>query len=515
MAITKIGAVLGTAALLLAFTGTAVAKPLPPPVVVAHSLVEATPQMFIDSTGTENMVWGSLSKQTDSFGDHYSAVAYARKAKGAKHFTQVKLTGIFDPQNPLIYQVSPGVLQILVNGFASSAAGASEGAFAWRSANDGKTWTVIDGTDLSSATLHGENIYINEQAMIAAPGGPIVYAGPDGVTGPIVQIKNDLSGYTTIAPLKVDILKNLLARSSAGTVFILGAGSTDASMTYQAGNNTGQMTVPSCAAGVVDVTKLAAGRSVAVVAMSGCGHTWARTISPSGTLGKLVNLGPATTSEPGVSVVAASDGHFTVAWTVPGGDLGVSHSSNGSKWTASRGAVPIATYGTGGTISTGVATWYSFGTGSDRTYQVANRVRALPLSETYRTPKPPSAHGIRAPRRAHFGSLAVTVPGKIAMKHFRKTGKVTIRLVDALTTRIPVSVSVTRTRGDTTYDIGSGGLTPKLTAGRAKTITLTCGSGAIVIGGTAAPGIDTHKGDLVVFSFGGRNPGLTVNARVA
>jgi hypothetical protein len=146
---------------------------------------------------------------------------------------------------------------------------------------------------------------------------------------------------------------------------------------------------------------------------------------------------------------------------------------------------------------------------------VPNKVDVLPLSETYRTPKPPSAQGIPAPRRGRFGSLAVTVPGKIALKHFRKTGKVTIRLVDALTTRIPASVSVTRIKGTTTYDICGGGLTPKLTAGHAKTITMTCGSGAIVIGGTAAAGVDAHNGDLVAFTFGGRNPGLTVNARVA
>jgi hypothetical protein len=514
MSIRRIGAVLGTAALALAVTGTAVAKPPPPPVVVAHSLVEGGPQMFIDSQGTENMVWGSLSSQTDSYGDHYYAVRYARKPKGAKHFTQVALTGIFDPQNPLIYQVSPGVLEILVNGFASSASGAAEGAFAWRSANDGKTWTVINGTDLNTATLRSENVYIYEQNMVAAPGGPIVYAGPDGTTGSIVQIKNDLSGYTTLVPLKVPIVRNSLARSSAGTVFVLGDNSTPTAMPYQAGNTTGSMPLPTCADGLNQI-KLMAGRSVAVVAMSGCGHTWVRTISPSGTLGKLVNLGAATSDEPWVSPVAGSNGEFTVAWIEPGGDMGVSRSSNGAKWTASRGAVPISMIGSQGTISTGVSSWYSFGKGSDPSYQVPTRVLALPLSDTYRTPKPPSAHGISHPRRGHFGSLAVTVPGKIALKHFRKTGKVTIRLVDAVTTRIPASVTVTRTKGDTTYDICGGGLSPKLKAGHAKTITMTCASGAIIIGGTAAAGVDAHKGDLVQFLFGGRNPGLVVNARVA
>jgi hypothetical protein len=198
--------------------------------------------------------------------------------------------------------------------------------------------------------------------------------------------------------------------------------------------------------------------------------------------------------------------------------MGVSRSSNGSKWKASRGPVPISLIGAQGSISTGVPSWYAFGSGSAISSgypEFGTKVRVLPLSDTYRTPKPPSARGIPHARRGRFGSLAVTVPGKIPLKHFRKTGKVTIRLVDAVTTRIPASVSVTRVKGDTTYDICGGGLTPKLTAHHAKTITMTCGSGAIIIGGTAAAGVDAHKGDLVVFSFGGRNPGLTVNARVA
>jgi hypothetical protein len=515
MAVRIVGVVLGAAGLVMGLTGPVLAKTLPPPIVVAHAPVASAPRMLIDSMGTENVVWTSISKQTDSYGDHYYSVRYARKPKGAKSFSQVELKGVFDPETPLLYQISPGVLQILVDGSASS--GGQEGTFAWRSTDDGKSWTVINGSALSTADLHNQGIYIYEQSMVVAPGGPITYAGSDGSSGPIVQVKNDLSGYTMIGTIDASLAngRTQLARSTSGAIFVATLGTTASSVAYQAGSKVGQISFPSCTSPDISFS-LAAGRSGAVLAATDCGRSWVRTISPAGKLGKLVTLGNAPADSAWVSATAASNGHFTVAWVESSGDLGVSRSSSGSTWKASRGAVPIAEDGAGGTISAGAQSWYLFQAGSDPSYQdVGSQVRAIPLSETYLSPKPPSAAGIHAPRRGHLGSLAGTAPGKVALKHWRSTGKVIVRVIDALSTKVTVGVSDTRVKKGTTYDICSGGKTVKLAANTPKTVALTCSSGAIVIGGTAGTGIDAHKGDLVQFSFAGRGTSFNLKGRVS
>jgi hypothetical protein len=92
--------------------------------------------------------------------------------------------------------------------------------------------------------------------------------------------------------------------------------------------------------------------------------------------------------------------------------------------------------------------------------------------------------------------------------------KVTLRLVDAIPDRISGSISVTRMSGTTTEDVCSGGALDKLAAGRVRTVTYTCGSSAIVIGGTVASGVAADQGDLVTFTFGGRNGTLTLTSRV-
>jgi hypothetical protein len=78
-----------------------------------------------------------------------------------------------------------------------------------------------------------------------------------------------------------------------------------------------------------------------------------------------------------------------------------------------------------------------------------------------------------------------------------------------------MSVSDSRTTKSETLEVCDGGSKAKLSAHRARTITLTCASGVIVIGGSSGSGVAARKGDLVQFTFSGRNGGLTVNARVA
>jgi hypothetical protein len=108
----------------------------------------------------------------------------------------------------------------------------------------------------------------------------------------------------------------------------------------------------------------------------------------------------------------------------------------------------------------------------------------------------------------------VTVPGKLSVRSFDATGKTTVRLVDALSDSISGSVSVSRTVRNTTEDVCDGGATTRLSPHRVRTVTYTCAGGAIVIGATVGAGVSANRGDLVTFSFAGRNGTLTLTGRV-
>jgi hypothetical protein len=498
---------------------------VPVPTRVAKTTQGEAPRVLVDSSGTVNVVWTGTAGH-DSFGDSYFAVKYARKPAGSKTFTQVTLPHIFDPDEPFLFQPSAGVLVILAQG------GTGDDVVGWRSTNDGKSWQIADTSALNASTLASKyQVYIQSDVLVAAPGGPILYASGTTDGADVVQVSNDLN-KVTITPVSTKaqaISPRWLARAASGATFLVAEGSTYSTVLFAVGSHDGQAKFPTCAPTHSPATSLsvAAGASSAVIAEAGCGRVWLRDVTAAGKVGPLVTLGAGaiqhgdlTIGAAWVDVVADRNNHFTVGFIRPGGDLGVAHSTSGSHWSIVKGSVPVASLnewdGQAPTISTGAATWYGDTLALDN---VTYAVRAIPLSTVYRTPKAPSGSGLRDPRRGELGSLAMTVPGKIALKSFRKTGRVKVKVVSAFTGRVLLSVGDSRTSKNTTIDVCEGGAKVKLTAHHARTITLTCSGGGIVIGGvatgrTASSQIDARKGDLVQFTMSGRNGGFTVNARV-
>jgi hypothetical protein len=498
---TQLGILVGVG-LMLAFAGSAVAS-VPTPTKIATTAAGNTPRVLVDDKGTVNVVWAAQA-------GNYFTVRYARKPAGAKHFTEVALPSVFDDSAPFIYQPSPGALRIIVEN------GTNSGVDALNSTNDGASWTEMDTTALNAGQFQTYNTYPNASELVDAPGGPIELAGDSGNV--VVQLNGNLTSVTPLATAQT-LSPEDIARTAAGATFLLGESSTG-ELPFQVGAVSGQLSFPVCAGASSGNPGLVAGRSVAVVAEISCGHVRTRTITAGGVVGPLVTIGASPgdagaerLGTSGVGLVADRSGNFTAAYLAPGGDLGVAHSSDGSHWTTAPGFVPVPNSADGSNvaISTGAATWLATTTATSNT---AYAVLALALSDTYRTPSAPSAQGIVDPRRGSLGSLAVTVPGKLALKSFRKTGQVTLRLVDAIPDHISGSISVTRKSGSTTEEVCSGGAVDKLAAGRVRTVTYTCGSGAIVIGGTVAAGVAANQGDLVTFTFGGRNGTLTLTSRV-
>jgi hypothetical protein len=507
---TQLGIVVGAALLMLAFTGSAVASALAPPITIAKTTVATPPRVLVDGRGTVSVVWSAATPS------NLFTLRYARKPAGAKHFTEVALPNVPDVDDtPFIYEASAGVLRIIDDVTGT--------VYAWQSTNDGVSWASMDTSGLNSPTLRANGIFILSQELVDAPGGPIAYAGSNGETGPVVQLNGGLTGVTTIATTTQALSGDKVARAADGTTFIIGAPTTPPEIPFQAGSVAGQLAFPPCTT-ATDNPTLVAGRSVAVVALAGCGHVWTRTITAAGAVGPVVTIGaspiPAgagTVGQPYVDLVVNRDDSFTAAYEQPGGDLGVAHSSDGSHWTSAPGSVPTATEvgapdGASPTISTGAATWFASTTA---TSNASYAVFGLPLSETYRAPSAPSGHGIADPHRGSLGSFAATVPGRLAFKSFRKNGQATVKLVDVIPGTVTVRIDVSRTAGNTTTDVCGGGGDVKLKAGRVRTLTLTCGSSAIVIGGSVGSGVAVEHGDLVSFGFVSRNGGLTLTSHVS
>jgi hypothetical protein len=514
--------VAGLSAVLTGTTLAAVSKmsvsKTAPPVLIGRGQggYSVNVQLLVDSHGTVNAVWQGTS------GSHYVA-KYARKTAKASSFTQVALPDGATPaasnNNPFIFQLSSGVLEIFVGNFDS-------GFAAWRSTNDGASWTTMDTTALNAFSPQG--IYLASSGMAQAPGGPVLYAGNDGdPAAEIVQMKSDFSGVTQIATNTAGFDYPELARALDGTLYMVGgAGSSDA-ITYQVGSATGTVTFP-CATGYGltpnadnGTETLAAGRSVAIVAFAGCKHVWTRTITPGGVVGPLTTIGSspriatsgvAFTGSPWVAVSADTRGGFTAAFVVPGGDLAVAHSSDGSHWTTAPGFVPVANWVTPDSrsyLSAGATTWYT----SDG--------EGLPLSDTYKQPPAPPASGVADPGKVHrLGSLAAVVPRAVALKSFRHDGETTMSVVDAIGG--PVTVSVADSRASKAEDliVCQGGIAKptKLAADKPQTLKLSCGAGGGITlggsGGTVSKAIDAHKGDLFVITINDRGQTLTLPVHV-
>jgi hypothetical protein len=422
--------------------------------------------------------------------------------------------------SPFIFEPSSGVLEIFVGDFDS-------GFAAWRSTDDGASWTTMDTTALNA--LDPAGIYIVSSGMTQAPGGPIIYAGDDGdPTAEIVQLKSDLSGVKQIATNTAAFNYPELARALDGTTYMVGgAGSSDA-ITYQVGSASGTVSFP-CTIGYGltpeaenGTQTVAAGRSLAIVAFAGCGHVWTRTITPGGVVGPLTTIGssprPAASGanpigQPWVAVSADTSGSFTAAFVVPGGDVAVAHSSNGSHWTTAPGFLPIQNWVSAdskSSLSAGATTWYTAdGMG-------------LPLSDTYREPPAPSTSGVADPGKVHrIGSLAAIVPRAVSLKSFRANGEMTMSVVDAIAGPVTVSVDDTRTSKAEELIVCQGGLAKptKLAPEKPQTLKLSCtaGGGAVVLGGsggTVSKAVDAHKGDLLAITITDRKQALTLPVHV-
>ena len=501
---------------MLACSGAAVASPRAP-TTIASSQLNGAPIIFVDSRGTVNVLWTS----TENGG--YPIVRYARERAGAKRFTQVALPNMPSTQgNPFIYEPASGVLEVVVT------VNGSVDLDAWTSPNDGVSWTHLPSTPLEKWEADG--LVLQASQFFPGPGGPLEYAGSTGATGPIVQLNSSLSQATTIGTDINGIIVEGLGRSADGTVFVLGAPSDSSAapgtLPFQAGTHTGELTFPCAGTAAAGGTSysMAVGRALAVVAFAGCGHVWTRTITAAGAVGSLVASGSGpvlnasgqgTNGSAWVRVVAARNGTFTAAYTVPGNDLGVAHSANGARWTTARGLVPAQganpVYGSARSLSQGTATWFgSSPQGSNQRYLV----QLISLSSTYRPPAAPSGRGIAAPRTGRLGSLAVTAPGRIARNSFQRTGKTAVTLVDARGGKVSAAISVTHVQGSTTYDICSGSTVATLSPGKVATITIPCSNGAIVIGGRVSSLPVVKRGYVVTFTFTGRNGAITVTSRI-
>ena len=215
---------------------------------------------------------------------------YARKTKHAKHFSQVKLPKLPKTTDPFLYQAAKGVLQIIVTYNSSDIE-------ALRSTDDGAKWKKMNTKKLDDPALKTQGIYLYSTDLATAPGGPIGYFEDDGVAGgKIYQLNENLTKITPVGSDTNGIIGLQLARSWHHTLFQLGvsnsAPSDPSKLQFQAGKHTGSIAFPKCANSSLH-DNLAAGKTVAVVAETGCGHVWTRTISPAGKVGALKTIGQA------------------------------------------------------------------------------------------------------------------------------------------------------------------------------------------------------------------------------
>jgi hypothetical protein len=488
-----------------------------PPTKVLSTTIGQQPTVLIDSKGTAILTYGGFAGR-DQFGGVFGEIRVARKSKGAKKFTPEKLPGEATNDNPFLFQPSAGVLELLVTGN-----GGLDPIEAWKSTDDGVKWTAMDTDYLNNASWRANSIYLHTSDLSDAPGGPILNAGNDGdPAAPIMQINPSLTKVTKVAEDTQTMYQQIFGQTPSGVTFQVGrdAANDPTSYPYEVdppagATHTGVATFPSCKTGESSNLSFAVGTSFGVMTQSSCGRVYARTISTSGALGKLTTIGAGPASNEATQVIADAHHHFTAVYVRPGGDLGVSHSVTGTKWTTSAGSIPDALGG-------GDAVQFSVSTGEAQviTYLLSNsqqtgyRIFTMPLADTYKPPKFPSAKGIHDPIRVRVGSFAAVLPGRIGGKGFRPHGRSTARVVDVLGGKPGISIEVDRPHKSETLELCSGGATKKLKPGQVTTLHLTCGSGAIVIGGTASSEIPVKKGDHVSYSISCRNGSLSATGKI-
>jgi hypothetical protein len=497
-------AVVGVSIMTATFAGSASASV---PTQVATSNNSEGPKILVDSKATVGIAWSAS-------GTSGSMIDFAREPKGSKRFTKVKLPAIANTDYPFLYQAGPGALQIIATQESGDFA-----QVAWRSTNDGKSWKIMNTAALNAASLHSAGILPQSQYLRYTNGGPAEYASDnDDPTGVAIQYNADLTKVTTIATNTQSLNFPQVGRTAAGVTYLMDTPSNSFNTdVFTVGSHTGQLSFPTCA-NAASRPRLAVGHSGAVAAYSACGHTYARTISTAGKVGKLVKIGPSLTAtgsagEPWLDVVADRGGHYTMAFTVSGGDLQVAHSSNGSRWTTTASRLVPTARGLGeqsnAVVSIGAATWYADTTSIINTTMFD--VRATSLGATYRVPKPPSAHGIAHPRRGRLGALAVVVPGKISVKAVEHSARIKVVVVNALSTQLSVSLALTSTTDQTVSYLCNPGTTVGLKADRAKLVTEICQVEDAQALTRSVPGTASAKAKKVVtFTFTGRNGTLTL-----
>jgi hypothetical protein len=146
----------------LGLSGTAAAQ-LPSPISLGGSQT-GTPVVFVDPTGTTNVLWTATGQGNLPF------TRYARRPAGATKFTTVAIPGMPSTSGQsFIYAPSSGTLEVIVtvNGPLDLAA--------WISHNDGVSWSQVPTTPLMK--WGGGGLYLQAALLHAAPGGPFEYAG--------------------------------------------------------------------------------------------------------------------------------------------------------------------------------------------------------------------------------------------------------------------------------------------------------------------------------------------------
>jgi hypothetical protein len=482
---------------------------VPAPTAIGKTGAPERPATLVDSKGTVSVVWLSDTNQ----------VEYARRPKGAKKFKLVRLPKMAnqDDNAPYIYQESPGTLVVIV-GFGTQ-------LYAARSTNDGVSWSTLSTAALEG--LYNDGTIISSDQLGQSPDGPVEYAGDNGAQGPIVRLDGNLSSVTNLGTALGNINFQHTTAAADGTAFEIGV-SASAEMApgdilYQAGASaTGDLSFPcktSADLSGVDSAIAPEGKG-AIVAFTGCGGVWTRTISASGGLGKIVRVGSGPTdnseySSTGVSWVglAADGSHLTLTYTAQGGDIGQAHSSNGTKWSAGHGYLPVTNSFDNvnryvPAVSIGTDSWFGY---LFQTSVNEYSVREVALTSAYRQPGYPSSKGIPGATHARLGSEAVTFANHPSLKAFRRTGKYTLRFAAGVADSVAVSIVVETPEQGGEFVNCSAQKTAKLKRGKVETVTIRCANDSYATAKMAAPDV-TKKSHLTV-SLPGRNGTITLHPK--
>jgi hypothetical protein len=428
------------------------------------------------------------------------AIMVGRKAKSGTRFTTHKLGTLALSGVP--YLGRPGGGTALV---AMVVDGNTQALDAWRSSNDGTSWTRMDLTALNGQ-LAAAGLWPAGGSVVDIGGATYaqVYATATS-TSEIVTLPASLDSYTVVQSSPANSALSIAA--GGGTVFSIQNAPT-ATIPFTAGTHDGSITFP-CADNLVGNVQVVGTTSGAAAIATGCGAVYARSISPTGALGKAVKIAAAPGGKlangyaTGHVAVASIGGTAHVLFSDPSADLRMASTRNGTTWTVGKGLVPMVAGGgatDGGPIpalSGGTASWLVAETTTSATTAA---VLAAPTSATYQPPSYPSKRGLGKSAHARLGSFAATAPVAFSHKQF-KSGRddaVSVHVHSALNDTITVNVTVEQVSSQTIEILYGSTATQKVKAGKAASITAkNYPSGSI------------GKKDRVLISVAGRTGVLT------